>query len=91
MSLARACVIAESKPNTWYLMLARQEHGTLADPNAEAYGPFKSEEKATEYLKNFANPGGVSVKEYAGRWHLSETEKRLIVKAERPNYEPNWL
>ena len=90
MSLQRACVIAESKPNAWYLLIARQEHGTLADSGAEAYGPFRSDDKALEYLKNFANPGGYEIKTYAGRWHLSETEKRLIVHAEKPNYEPNW-
>lgn len=84
MSVSRECAFVEYKPNKWYLLLARDEHGELYPGDADAYGPFSDYETAHGYLDNFANPGGYSVHKYDKKFSIYE--KQLIERAEKPTY-----
>lgn len=84
MSLSRECAFVEYKPNEWYLLLARDEHGELYPGDADAYGAFDSFENAHGYLGNFSNPGGFWVHKYDGKF--SVYEEQLIARAEKPTF-----
>ncbi len=61
MSVMRYCEVYKAKDGRWYLALAPQEYGGERD--AIHYGPFKTQEKAEEEIRNHANPGGLDIDE----------------------------
>lgn len=87
MSVSRECAFVEYKPNQWYLLLARDEHGELYPSTADAWGPFDNFQAADDYLENFSNPGGYYIHRFDNSF--SKYEEQLIAGAQRP-YSTGW-
>jgi len=61
MSMQRRCDFTKCADGKWYMTLGNNEHSE-DDWDCTVYGPFESEEKADDFLRdNFANPGGRSI------------------------------
>lgn len=58
-SVSRFCEIWLDNKGQWWLDLANREYGDEDD--ATTYGPFRTEDDADDYIRNFSNPGGLSV------------------------------
>lgn len=93
MSTNSNCQFIQTEPEKWFYVL---EHSHAPKnswdwrEHASCYGPFESEEKADEHLRdNHANPGGCEVCELPPgieKLDLSKDEvlQRLINEAENP-------
>jgi hypothetical protein len=85
MSTGLECSFVEVKPGEWWYLL---ESG-FAPKNAwdwrefaDAYGPFKTEDEASEHLrKNHANPGGSSLCPYEDGYQPDDVMKKLMEEA----------
>lgn len=64
MSCQRGCAVIKVEKD-WFLLIAWCEHGDLTPNQANAYGPFVTQEDAEDYIDHFSNPGGVNVYKYA--------------------------
>ena len=85
MSCQRECGIIETSPGKWYLLLAHHEYGELNPHEASAYGPFKTEDAADDYLRDyFSNPGGLWVEEYDPERKLGSDALQMISIAKAP-------
>ena len=66
MSTGAECYIQEVKPGQWHYAIQLWPYGQSQD--FDKYGPFPTEQAATNHLRdNHANPGG---------WHSSSYEQR---------------
>ncbi|KWU26431.1 hypothetical protein [Burkholderia cenocepacia] len=59
MSMQRRCDYTKCVDGKWYLTLGDEEHA-WDDWNCTVYGPFETEEEASEFCDLFSNPGGSS-------------------------------
>lgn len=55
-SMQRHCDMYLASDGKWYMELAADEYGEYDE--ADAYGPFPSQEACMRFLNNFSNPGG---------------------------------
>jgi len=84
MSTNSECQFIERNPGKWFYVLEDYNAPKNAwdwKENATAYGPFSSEEKAYEHLRdNHANPGGHSVVDNTEHSQFKEGEvlKKLL-------------
>lgn len=62
MSTNSECLFVQTKPNEWFYVLEQRSAPKNAwdwREYADAYGPFATEDEASEHLRNnHANPGG---------------------------------
>jgi hypothetical protein len=66
MSTGANCYFYEEKPNQWFYKIQEWPYGEW--PEYETNGPFKTFEQAEAHLeRNYANPGGYSVREYKAK------------------------
>lgn len=86
MSTGLECEFIQWKPDEWYYVLQDWDCPVGAfdwREYATAYGPFKSEEKADEHLRNnHANPGGSFLNDSPN--HDDPVLIELIAKAQKP-------
>jgi len=55
-SMQRHCDMYLASDGKWYMELAAHEYGDQHE--ADAYGPFPTQEACIDHLDNFSNPGG---------------------------------
>jgi hypothetical protein len=94
MSQPRECYIIEREPGKWYYVLEHVHAPKNAydwRENADAYGPFETEDKVREHLhNNHSNPGG-SWNFPHDQWiqrEEDETWKRMLDGATDPAKTP---
>jgi hypothetical protein len=84
MSTGLGCMLFEYLPDQWYYAY---EIGTYEDvinwlEEAEAYGPFATQDEAAEHLlANHQNPGGFSTLHYAADRMSDQVLERLVAEA----------
>ncbi|MDD1711230.1 MAG: hypothetical protein LUQ37_10030 [Methanoregulaceae archaeon] len=61
MSLRRSCVLIETAPESWFIVLGNHEDAHLTRRDATAWGPLSSFEECENVLDEFPNPGGYNV------------------------------
>ena len=84
MSTGLSCQFTEYTPGKWYLILERWDSPKGGDcwlDYADAYGPFPTEDKADDFLRqHFANPGGSCSFPYE-KPNTSDVLATLVAKA----------
>lgn len=83
----RHCRIYKAKDKKWYLELADMEHGQERD--STTYGPFESEDKLTEYMRErFTNPGFLNIDRSGKKSVPKKSPNGRPVK--KPEYNRWW-
>lgn len=97
------CSFIEVKPGEWWYLLDQWRPGYDEDgeeeedhrwdwrEDANAEGPFKTEEEAREHLRNnYANPGGSWTQPYQDGYEPDELFKNKMEEAKERNKQPRF-